>query len=179
MSYPSNQPIRNRNKNIPIKLYFSHFSIEIFANRNMVGFSFDSGGRRCIRPILEKYQSGIWGTIIIGHDIEINYLSNFFSLSLKQRKVKATWWSQKKKAFLLVATRFYRANFSMPRNKLETSCGMRRINNLIIRSFGLGVVTHKSSIENFQFKIFYNRMYTEFSIPSKVFFDFFSTSYMV
>ena len=24
----------------------------------MVGFTFDTGGRRCIRPILEKYQSG-------------------------------------------------------------------------------------------------------------------------
>ena len=24
----------------------------------MAGFSFDNGGRRCIRPILEKYQSG-------------------------------------------------------------------------------------------------------------------------
>ena len=24
----------------------------------MVGFNFDTGGRRCIRPILEKYQAG-------------------------------------------------------------------------------------------------------------------------
>ena len=24
----------------------------------MAGFTFDNGGRRCIRPILEKYQSG-------------------------------------------------------------------------------------------------------------------------
>ena len=24
----------------------------------MAGFSFDTGGRRCIRPILEKYQAG-------------------------------------------------------------------------------------------------------------------------
>ena len=29
----------------------------------MAGFNFDTGGRRCIRPILEKYQAGKWSII--------------------------------------------------------------------------------------------------------------------
>ena len=37
----------------------NHFWAErIFLLFRMVGFNFDTGGRRCIRPILEKYQSG-------------------------------------------------------------------------------------------------------------------------
>ena len=32
--------------------------INIFSLFWMAGFNFDAGGRRCIRPILEKYQSG-------------------------------------------------------------------------------------------------------------------------
>ena len=54
-----NQPIRVRakiyRKNIHslVFVFFSSFSIGF-----MVGFNFDHGGRRCIRPILEKYQSG-------------------------------------------------------------------------------------------------------------------------
>ena len=98
MSYPTNQPIRHRGKSILIKLYFSHFSSELFANTNMAGFSFDSGGRRCIRPILEKYQSGIWGTNK-RHDIEINYILNIFWSIPKTEESEGYTVKSKEKSF--------------------------------------------------------------------------------
>ena len=45
----------------------------------MAGFSFDNGGRRCIRPILEKYQSGKGSRMsILKHDWHETY---FFFLT--------------------------------------------------------------------------------------------------
>ena len=40
------------------KLIFESSCHESCDDFFMVGFTFDNGGRRCIRPILEKYQSG-------------------------------------------------------------------------------------------------------------------------
>ena len=39
-------------------LYQDNIYFKPFRTFSMVGFNFDHGGRRCIRPILEKYQSG-------------------------------------------------------------------------------------------------------------------------
>ena len=40
------------------KIFISETSCNDFFSFYMFGFNFDHGGRRCIRPILEKYQSG-------------------------------------------------------------------------------------------------------------------------
>ena len=50
------RPIRHRDKNLSRKNCF--WAEQIFSLFFMAGFNFESGGRRCIRPILEKYQSG-------------------------------------------------------------------------------------------------------------------------
>ena len=48
----------DRSKIYREQIYFQSISFESFATFSMTGFNFDHGGRRCIRPILEKYQSG-------------------------------------------------------------------------------------------------------------------------
>ena len=58
-----NQPIRFRDKNLSsTNLFLSGRVTNIFAFPNwftsMVGFNLDTGGRRCIRAILEKYETG-------------------------------------------------------------------------------------------------------------------------
>jgi len=54
--------------------YFTEkiFIFEPFPTFSMVGFNFDHGGRRCIRPILEKYQSGK------SKDIHVNFIKILF-----------------------------------------------------------------------------------------------------
>ena len=55
-----NQPIRHRDKNLSRIILISEaigFFVVVWEFL-MAGFNFDNGGRRCIRPILEKYQQG-------------------------------------------------------------------------------------------------------------------------
>ena len=78
----------NRNKNI-LQKYFSQFERVPTINRdkivsNMTGFCFDKGGRRCIRPILEKYQSG---------KVIIKYKQ---SQSCKKFWLKIIFWTKEK-----------------------------------------------------------------------------------
>ena len=117
----------------------------------MAVFSFDSGGRRCISPILDKYISGFRGIKLIlliifsKQRIKTNYHLNCDSFQIfpipQKAKVKATSWKQKKKAFLFRTTRLNRVNFSMPKSKQETSSQMKKIKYLIIQSFGIGRFT--------------------------------------
>ena len=73
-------------KNILIEIFFKFDEPVTFRIASeMAGFSFDSGGRRCIKPILEKYQSGkVINTESI-LSIE-NFWAKNFGLPLKRRK---------------------------------------------------------------------------------------------
>ena len=59
----------------------------------MAGFSFDNGGRRCIRPILEKYQSGKGHWVRTNYFILIRHVSrilyHMYNLYVALIKVKA------------------------------------------------------------------------------------------
>ena len=58
----------------------------------MAGLNFDNGGRRCIRPILEQYQSGT--RFNDNKILHYTYYSH-----PKKAKVKATSLNAKKKIF--------------------------------------------------------------------------------
>ena len=73
-------------KNILIEIFFkSDERVTFRFTCEMAGFSFDSGGRRCIKPILEKYQSGkvIHTESILSTE---NFWAKNFGLPLKRRK---------------------------------------------------------------------------------------------
>ena len=53
-----NQPIRHRDKNLSRIISEAIGFFVVVWEFLMAGFNFDNGGRRCIRPILEKYQQG-------------------------------------------------------------------------------------------------------------------------
>ena len=74
-----NQPIQDRNKNLSIASSYHSLSesSKVFSFF-MAGFCFENGGRRAIRPILEKYQAGKVNSIILIYSYQVTFSSSSF-----------------------------------------------------------------------------------------------------
>ena len=138
------------------QIYYYSLRYEYISSFFMTGFNFDNGGRRCIRPILEKYKSGN------GRFYSLSFISTIFPFRKRwkwriHREIKrkefydfklssgTDWiflWSETRKSllnqkikvfmhfkiqFLLKQLAFYALE---PHWKFETGLMMRKIKNL-------------------------------------------------
>ena len=85
----------------------------------MVGFNFDHGGRRCIRSILEKYQSGkskIYSCTKFT-DNSLPYSHGSYFCILLKAKAKGTLLNQKMRTLQFRIIHWNKLIFSTNRNK--------------------------------------------------------------